>query len=264
MKLVNHQPTPYPDVNEVIAGLVHRVLDTLAENVAGVYLFGSLTYGDYNLARSDIDLLVLVKQPLTPGEVEQVRQLHAGVEAAHPAWQGRVEASYTPLAMLGSAAPPREPRPYYSEGVLYEAVYGNEWIINNYLLQRHGVPLAGPDFGTLAPPIGIEDVQKASIRDLFKEWVPKIDDPAYLSSSHYQSYLVLNLCRILYTVMCAEAGSKSASAAWVKAAYPGWHDLVQTAQGWEYGAQMDRQDDVIAFIRFAVERVSEHPLYTEA
>ncbi len=264
MVIADNQPTPYPDVNEVIAGLVHRILGTLGENVAGVYLFGSLTYGDYNPGRSDIDLLVLVKQPLMPGEVEQVRRLHNDVEAAHPAWAGRVEMSYTPAGWLGSAAPPREPRPYYGEGVLYDAVYGNEWVINNYLLQRHGVTLAGPDFGTLAPPISIEDVQKASIRDLFTEWVPKIDDTAYLSSSHYQSYLVLNLCRILYTVMCAEAGSKSTSAGWVKAAYPEWRGLVQTAESWAYGAQMDRQDDVIAFIRFAVDRVSEHPLYTEA
>ena len=119
--------------------------------------------------------------------------------------------------MLKNILPPKESRPYYNNEIFYdEAPYGNEWIINNYLLYKHAIPLIGPDFKTLTNPIDIIEVQKACIRDLFQEWEPKIIDVEWLDNSHYQSYLVMNLCRILYTVSCGTTGTKKVSAAWVK------------------------------------------------
>ena len=123
--------------------------------------------------------------------------------------EDRLECSYTPIDMLKNILPPKEPRPYYGGGIFYdEAPYGNEWIINNYLLYEHGITLIGPDFKKLTTPIDIIEVQKACIRDLFQEWEPKITDFEWLDNSHYQSYLVMNLCRILYTVMCGVTGTK--------------------------------------------------------
>ncbi len=117
--------------------------------------------------------------------------------------------------------------------------------------------MVGPDFKTLVKPIAITDVQRASIRDLFKEWEPKVNDKKWLQNSHYQSYLVLNLCRILCTVMSGQAGSKSVSAAWAKKAYPEWKDLIEKAEGWEYGKEMNRQRDTIKFIKFTISKVKE-------
>ncbi|HKW34699.1 MAG TPA: aminoglycoside adenylyltransferase domain-containing protein [Candidatus Acidoferrum sp.] len=109
-------------------------------------------------------------------------------------------------------------------------------------------------------PIGIHDVRQASARDLFQEWVPKIDNAAWLSNSHYQSYLVLNLCRILRTVIRGEPGSKKVAGQWAKAAYPQWQDLIEEAERWAYGDEMKRQTDAVAFLRFAVDRVEETKL----
>ena len=137
-----------------------------------------------------------------------------------------------------------------------EAPAGNEWTVNHYLLSKHGVALHGPEFRELVPPISMEEVRQASSKDLFAEWVPKISDPLWLASSHYQSYLVLNLCRILRTAIGGEAGSKKAACAWARAAYPQWKDLIEEADRWGYGDEMNRQEDTIAFVRFAVEAVT--------
>src|SRR5262245_36901822 len=69
--------------------------------------------------------------------------------------------------------------------------------VNQYFLAKYGVALHGPDLNTLIPPLDLHEVRKASARGLFKEWKPKINDTKWLANSHYQSYLVLNLCRIL-------------------------------------------------------------------
>lgn len=197
--------TPYPEINKILASLTQGMTEILRDNLVGIYLMGSLSYGDFNSDNSDIDLVVLVKDPLSPEQLEALKQLHLQVEASHKKWAKRIECSYVPREMLHQIQPPKKPRPYFGEGIFYpEAPYGNEWIINQYLLYKHGIPLVGPDFKTFVNPIDIEDVREACIRDLFEEWKAKMNDREWLSNSHYQSYIVLNLCRILYTVICHE------------------------------------------------------------
>ncbi|MGI4776219.1 MAG: hypothetical protein ACRYE9_04805 [Janthinobacterium lividum] len=81
-----------------------------------------------------------------------------------------MECSYLPVDMLINISPPLSPRPYYNNSTLFtKAHYGNEWLINKYLLYQHGIPLVGPVFRQLVEKINVEEVQKACIRDLFEE-----------------------------------------------------------------------------------------------
>jgi hypothetical protein len=158
---------------------------------------------------------------------------------------------------LDSNAPPIEPRPYYGEGELYRAEYGNEWIINKYLLYQHGLSVVGPNFNTLVKEIPIGAVQKACVQDLEKEWVPKLNDDAWLSNQHYQSYLVLNLCRILHTVLNGKVSSKKVSGDWVKEQFPQWQELIDAASTWHYGQDMNKTTQTKEFLQFAIDRVSQ-------
>jgi len=90
--------------------------------------------------------------------------------------------------------------------------------------------------------------------------LPKIDNAAWLSNSHYQSYLVLNLCRILHTVIQGEPRSKKVAGQWAKAAYPQWQNLIEEAEKWAYGDEMKRQADTAAFLQVAVDRMGETKL----
>ena len=248
--------TPYQDINEVLYELAQGLENIFSDNLIGFYLFGSLSYGDFNLKRSDVDSLVVLKEPVPKDQLESIKKLHLEIEKNNPSWAKRVECSYTPLDMFQHILPPKNPRPYFGGGVFYpKAKYGNEWLINNYLLYKYGIVLLGSDFKTLIKPIHIKDVQKACVKDLFEEWEPKINDKKWLSNSHYQSYLVLNLCRILYTVICAEVTSKNVSTAWVKEKYPEWKNLIETAENWHYGIEMKRTSETIKFIKFVINEV---------
>lgn len=241
------------DIQPVLQYLVSQICSVLGDNVTGIYLFGSLSYGDFNPESSDIDLMVIVHTPLTSQEQGAVQEFHKAFFQTFPQWAKRLECSYTPCAMLSSTLPPTQPRPYLGEGKWYpEADYGNEWIINLYLLQEYGVTLYGPDFNTLIPHIDITSVQAANIRDLHQEWEPKLTDPAWLDNSHYQSYLVLNLCRILNIHINSVARSKKKSAAWVKQHYPKWQSLITEAERWKYGTEMHRQSETLEFLQFVL------------
>jgi aminoglycoside adenylyltransferase-like protein/nucleotidyltransferase-like protein len=253
--------TPYPAINTVLTEWTDGLKRLLGEKIVGLYLSGSLAYGDFMPERSDIDLEAVVRTPLTEDELRSVEQLHRQIEGRCPQWADRIECSYVPLELMCELTPPAKPRPWWGFGTLYaEAPAGNEWIINHYFLSEHGIALEGPDFNELIPLIDIHTVRQASARDLFQEWVPKMDDGAWLSNSHYQSYLVLNLCRILHTVIHGQPSSKKVAGKWAKATYPQFKNLIEDAEQWEYGREMKRQSDAVTFLRFAVERVNETKL----
>jgi hypothetical protein len=259
--------TPHPEINEILISFVDGVMDILADKICGIYLTGSLSYGDFNENSSDIDLTVILKNPASSIELGRIKEFHVRLEKNFEKWAKRLECTYTPSAMLASTRPPQEPRPWYCgfESFLYEeAPYGNEWIINNYLLYNFAIPLVGTNFKELTGPIDIKEVQKACIRDLFVEWEPKMNNPIYLNDSHNQSYLILNLCRILYTVIQKATGSKKVSAAWAKQEFGSpWKNLIELAESWQYGKEMNEQDKTVAFIRFSINEISKTALFEE-
>jgi len=250
--------TKYPDINKVLAQLRQGIIDVFGENLVGLYLTGSLSYGDFTPGRSDIDLAAILRRPASKKELELIKQLHRRVEVENKKWSKKIECSYIPAQMLKKVLPPKTPRPYIGEGIFYpKAPYGNEWIINLYWLVKCGIPLFGPNFKTLVGHVPIKEVQKASIRDLFKEWQTKIDKPKYFTNSHYQSYIVLNLCRILYTILTNNLASKKISVVWVKSRFPQYANLIRTADSWRHGGKMKRRQETIEFIKFVVDNANE-------
>ena len=248
--------TPYQDINELIFIAAKTTKDILGDNLVGYYLTGSLTYDDFVPGRSDIDFLVIVRETLSKDAVKKIEKFHFDLERSFPQWCERIECSYLPVRELKNILPPKNPRPYFGGGKFYaEADYGNEWIINQYFLYHYGVAITGPEFKSLCGPIDICDVRKACVADLFKEWMPKANDPAWLENSHYQAYLVLNLCRIIYTINRGEAASKTISAKWVQREFPDWAGLVQLAMDWKYGMDVNERQNVIGFLWFAIDKI---------
>lgn len=243
----------YGDIDEVVDFLAQGVKEIFGEELVGFYLTGSLSYGDFEPGRSDIDLAAVLEVPANLEQIAKIGKLHLEAEQKFKQWAGRIECSYIPRVMLAEVLPPKEPRPYFGAGIFYPAAdYGNEWLINRHFLYQYGVVVVGPDFKTLAAPVETKNLKEACIRDLRREWVPKINDEKFLANSHYQSYVVLNLCRIIYTVANGEAASKKVAANWVKEKYPQFKSLIETAQAWHYGTEMDCLFQTVDFIKFAV------------
>jgi streptomycin 3"-adenylyltransferase len=63
------------DVHRQVKGFVDAVRDALGDNLAGVYLHGSLAMGCFNAERSDIDLLVVTQRGMMIEEKRRVAEL---------------------------------------------------------------------------------------------------------------------------------------------------------------------------------------------
>ena len=229
------------------------------DNIIGIYLFGSLAYGGFDEKSSDIDLVVVTKVLLNKSEIIIVKDIHKNLNSINNIWSKRFEVSYTPMDMFKVKNIPILPRPYYNEYFYDEATYGNEWLINNYLLEKYGKTIYGPEFKTLLQyKINIDEIIISCINDFYKEWFPKLTDDKWLSNSHYQAYIILNICRIMYTINNSEIANKKESAKWVKKKYPEWIELIEEAENWNYNKTIDKKFEVKEYIKYMDNKIYEY------
>lgn len=258
---MNQKLTHYEDVNQVLELLTVGLKRLLDKQLAGLYLTGSLTYGDFDKGSSDIDFLAILTRPLTSKQLEAVRQLHQHIGEAVPLWKSRLEGSYITTEMIKTKDRPEEARPYVNGGKVNLYKYGNEWTINLYALQETGVAIFGSQPHEVLPSVTIEDVREASRRDLVDDWQSKLDDPNAFSpddydGNHVKAYAVLTMCRILHRAKNDGIASKRVASEWVKHTYKQWNSLVTKAELWQHGKEMGSDNEVKDFIRFTLKQAS--------
>jgi len=76
--------TPYPAINTLLSEWVAGVKRLLGGKLVGLYLSGSLAYGDFVPERSDIDLQAVVQSPLIEDELRSAEQMHKDIERRYP------------------------------------------------------------------------------------------------------------------------------------------------------------------------------------
>lgn len=243
----------------MIAWLTTGIASSLGPNLVALWLTGSLSYGDFDPGSSDIDYFALINQPLDADERSRLDTLHKAIGFDEPTWRERAEGTYVTTEMLAYREPPPMGRPYVNGGQFWhpDPPYGNEWLLNLHVLRECGIALVGPDPAALIGPIAIEDVRAASRRDLFDERLPEATNPAAFEDSHIQAYVTLTICRILHRAFNDEVASKRAAAAWVKEQYgEPWRSLIERAEGWRHGDDLNANAETRAFIQFAADELS--------
>jgi len=244
--------TKYDDVNEVLEKLVGGVQKILGDNLIGIYLHGSLALGDFDLANSDVDFMVVIKNKLTDAQIDRIEKMHNDLIADENGWGKKLEGSYLTQEQLKSFEPPFEPRPYLNEKDFYRAAdYGQEWILEKYAVRECGITLFGPDPKELIERVEVDDVVVA-VKNIFQEnWLPMLTNPQKLENDWYQPYAILTLCRVMYVTEKGKMGSKQEAAAWALDNFGDrWGDLLELARHWQRGEKFERINDVLQFLQF--------------
>ncbi len=245
----------HPDVAAVIRALQDGIPRVLRDTLVGLYLTGSLSYGGFEYASSDIDFLALCHQRPTADEIAALAALHRDIASAAPRWAERIEGSYIWESMLASLEPPSEPRPYVNGGAMWspEPRYGQEWTLNLFVLHERGVALVGPPAAEVFPRVSAARMRQASLRSLHEEWEPLLTDDSLLDDPHHQTYITLTLCRILHTQQVEGVASKPDAAHWVKDAYGDRvRRTVERAERWAVGQPLDMKSDVLDLLRLTL------------
>jgi predicted nucleotidyltransferase len=251
-------PTPYPDVNVMLQEVVTAVRTILGDNFVGMYLYGSLVTGDFSEATSDIDYLVVVREPLGDEAVNELAAMHGRLAESESKWGDELEGYYLHKAALRRFVRSDEVHPHRERGeALKVEPLAEDTVIMRHTLWHEGVALAGPDIRELLDPVSDDELRQA-VRDLFVGWWrPMITDHSHLQWVGYRVYAITTMCRMLYTLQHGEIVSKPTAARWAMVALDEkWQGLVKTAVNWK-GEDWDNLVETVDFIRYVDGEIGE-------
>ena len=250
--------TPYPEVNAILRELLESLQDILGSHLIGLYLEGSLTGSDFDPA-SDIDFVAVNDEEISAELFSSLYALHERILTLDSPYAIHLEGSYISQGALKRHDPQRMSHPNIERGGderLKWVDHDESWNIHRYLLRERGITILGPAPETLVAPISPDDLRRAMLPAL--GWAAQLlDTPQQISSGAYQAYLVLSLCRILYTLERGDVVSKRVAAEWAKQTLGAdWVPLI--ARAWlrrqNPPADLGDVDETLDFIRYALER----------
>jgi hypothetical protein len=222
--------TPFQELNIVLAKLVSRIQDSLAEALLGIYLQGSFALGDFD-EHSDVDFIVVIKDSLLPDQIDTLQSWHHKIYHLGPEWAKHLEGSYFPLYILRDFDRREEQLWYLDNGAssLIQSNHCNTLLVR-WVVRERGVILAGPSPKTMLDPVPTE-MLRTEMFDSLIMWGQRIlDDPTAWSNHFYQGYIVLNWCRMLHDIHNGYPGTKRQGAEWAKEHLESvWSSLIDEA-----------------------------------
>ena len=235
---INPAPTPYAELNAVLARLVAAAHEALGDNFVGVYLQGSFALGDFDES-SDLDAFIVTRDDIAPGDLPALQALHGQIHDLPSTWAQRLELSYVPAAVLrrkdgqprdpagepraddwadpGTSGLPARVYPFWFLGAgergLVRSEHDNTQVAR-WILRECGVFLAGPPPAELIDPVPV-DVLKGEVREtLARVLRMTLDEGLALDQRWLPAFFVLLACRMLHSLETGRVTSKPAAAAW--------------------------------------------------
>ncbi len=253
--------TPFPEVNLVLEALLNNVPRLLKEQFVGIYLFGSLANGGFD-ENSDVDVLIVTRDKISSDVFSKLETMHSKISTLDSWCATQLEVVYIPRDAVQRYNPKNNIHPHLDRGrgeKLHQVQHDMDWVVQRFILRDRGITLVGPNPRTLIDPVSLEDLRHA-MRSVLYDWLAGfIDDPSQIKNHGYQSYIVLTICRALYTLQYGDIVSKQAAANWAKESLDvRWIPLIERAwigrQNPQGKAKPDEIKETQNLIRYALER----------
>lgn len=249
-------PTQYPEINQTLDLLLSSAKKVLGNQLVGMYLYGSLSSGDFNAETSDIDFLIVTTSTLSDKTIAELKAMHHRIWKSGLKWASKLEGSYIPKRDIRRHDPRSAPCPTVNEGKFYLDKRGSDWIIQRHVIREYGLVLAGPDPKTLIDPVSPEDIRHSVKGVLHEWWLPMLEDPAWLKNhgSEYHAYAILTMCRALHALKHGMVVSKPMAAKWAQRELGDrWSKVIERALAGQVGQEdHDLYDESLEFIRFTL------------
>jgi predicted nucleotidyltransferase len=254
---VNH-PTNYPEINKILALLLSSATRVLGSQLIGMYLYGSLSSGDFDLKTSDIDFLIVTSSTLSDKTIAELESMHHQIWNSGLLWAAKLEGSYIPKRDIRRHNPRSAPCLTVNEGKLYLDQRGSDWIIQRHVIREQGIVLAGPPPETLIDPVSPQDIRRAVVGVLHEWWFPMLEDPSWLKKhgAEYHAFAILTMCRALYALKNGTIVSKPTAARWAQNALgERWSSIIGRAVTTRHDKpDHGLFDESLEFIRFTREQ----------
>ena len=257
--------TNYDDVNTILDTLLMGVKEILKGQFIGMYLYGSLSSGDFDPKSSDIDFVVVTESFLPDKTTSALEALHKRIWASGVKWASKLEGSYIPKDLLRRHDPNGLPCPTVNEGKFYMDQCGSDWIIQRHVIRESGVVLKGPDPKTLIDFITPDDIRRSVLGVLRDWWFPMLENPKWLREhgSDYHAFAVISMCRALHALRHGIIVSKPVAAKWAqKELGEEWSPTIEqslAAQSHD-GKDYDLYNKALDLIRLTLNKITQNDI----
>jgi len=256
---MSKQPTIFPDVNEILNLLLTNVKEILGNQFIGMYLYGSLSSGDFNPETSDVDFLFVTADSLSDETISKLEVMHNQTWATSLKRTGKLEGAYVPRELIRRHDPNGAPCPTINEGKFYLDRPGSDWIIQRHVVREHGVIIEGPDPKTLIDFVTPDEIRESVMGVLREWWFPMLDDPSWLRDHEvgYRSFAVITMCRVLHALETGTISSKPKAIQWAQTKLDEpWQQLIGKAFAVSNHEDLDVPlNETVDFIQLIHEKV---------
>jgi predicted nucleotidyltransferase len=252
----NSSPIPDPSINAILNRLLKNIQGLLGKSFTGLYLHGSLAYGDFNPLTSDVDFLVVTDGNLPIETFSALKEMHAGLFASAGAWSQKLEGAYIPKNELRHHDPAHGPIPWLGvDGHFALETLGSDWILQRWILREKGIVVSGPPLRDLIDPVSPDNLREAVRGSLRGWWSPPFPSPERFLSCEYQAYAILTMCRSLYVLEHGRVASKPEAARWAMGMLEGpWRPLISSAASWRPGMEFNQLRETFKLIRLTLKK----------
>lgn len=215
-----------PQIQEFLDAVTAGLRQVLNKNLFGIYIYGSLSYNAFDSLRSDIDCVVVTNNRLNDSDYASLEKLFSNFLLNQPLAK-KLEMPFIPLGDLFFNGGHIKETPQFAEATFIKnrLTDGNN-PITWFNIRNNGITLFGPK-----PKEFIPKISNSVINDALDEELKYIKEHnELLDNESDKTYVVLTLCRILYTFYLKDLPSKKDAANWaINNTSEVFHHLIKTA-----------------------------------
>lgn len=208
-------------IQELLSEVSLQLQKPLTSNLVGIYLYGSLAMGGYNPQKSDIDILVVIKNNLTRDGRNKI--VNNVLKLSDKVSGGGLELTVVTLAAMKDFRYPTPVELHLPAGLkenfltsevdLTGEVLDEGIAINIAITKQRGFCLFGVPIEEIFPNISREYILRAAIHD-FRWSYNNVMKGENNGKCWVPSYAVLNSCRILAYIKDGLLTSKEEGGRW--------------------------------------------------
>jgi Domain of unknown function (DUF4111)/Nucleotidyltransferase domain len=253
--------TVQPLLNEYVQQLTYQYDD----NILGVYVYNSIALGAYDETRSDIDLLILIKNDFDDNDWNKLYVLHQQLGKKY-ALAKRMEGMYIKQGDISKVNEEIDPYLYFVGTKLHKKGHHDLNFVTWYTLKHNGLTVHGSPINKLHIDVTEEQLLRTMAYNLHTYWGGKAKKKLIFLLDGWVEFAVLTLCRVVYTIDTKKVTSKLDAATYTENQIEiAFQLLIQeavrirtnTSPQSYYASKIQRAKEVRRFITYIVDTYGE-------